>query len=130
MQELIQLNEKDVLDMGEVIVVRTFDKNTRKGNTFSIADAKYVNMVRKYMSLRPIKTSTDRFFLQFRKGRCSDAYLGQHFFSRVPSKVAAFLKLSDPKDYTGHSYRRTSASLSTTNERVNVISVVNIEPDT
>lgn len=37
--------------------------------------------------------------------------MGKNSISAVPSKIALFLKLENPEKYTGHSFRRTSATL-------------------
>jgi hypothetical protein len=37
--------------------------------------------------------------------------VGINTFGQLPSKTAAYLKLEDPKTYTGHCFRRSSATL-------------------
>lgn len=37
--------------------------------------------------------------------------IGKNKFSSTPQKIAEFLKLPFPKEYTGHSFRRSSATM-------------------
>lgn len=37
--------------------------------------------------------------------------IGKNKFAAVPQKIAEFLNLPDSKNYTGHSFRRTSATM-------------------
>lgn len=36
--------------------------------------------------------------------------MGIHSFGNMPSKIASYLKLDNPKQYTGHCFRRSSAT--------------------
>jgi integrase len=40
---------------------------------------------------------------------------GKNFFGDLPCKIAKFLKLDNPKSYTGHAFRRTSATTAVDN---------------
>lgn len=62
------------------------------------------------MSLRPKNASTDRFFIKYLKGKCFNQNVGINKIGQTPSMIASFLNLSDPKCYTGHCFRRTSAT--------------------
>lgn len=37
--------------------------------------------------------------------------VGKNTFGQIPFKIATYLKLPTPKDYTGHCFRRSSATL-------------------
>ena len=54
---------------------------------------------------------SDRLFVGYRAGKCVAQNVGSHSISGVPKKVALYLKLDHPENYTGHSIRRTSASM-------------------
>ncbi|KAJ8981030.1 hypothetical protein NQ317_007852 [Molorchus minor] len=45
------------------------------------------------------------------KGKCTKQCVGINSFGKMPSEIAAFLKLPNPELYTGHSFRRSSATL-------------------
>ena len=66
---------------------------------------------RKYSSLRPKQSPHKSFFIFYRNGRCSTQPVGIHTLSKIPCKIAEYLKLPISKEYTGHALRRTSASL-------------------
>ncbi|KAL7299553.1 hypothetical protein TKK_0007631 [Trichogramma kaykai] len=63
------------------------------------------------MNLRPKKCPTNRLFLTYRDGKCTNQPVGINKIGSIPNAIAKFLNLSDPDLYTGHSFRRTSATL-------------------
>lgn len=71
----------------------------------------YVKIVEKYQALRPTNTPIDRFFLQYRKGKCVRQPMGSTKIGGMPREIATFLGLQEPEQYTGHCFRRTSATL-------------------
>jgi integrase len=64
---------------------------------------------RQYISLRPEKAS-DRLFLAWRNGMCICSPMGKNTIGGYPSRVATFLCLECPSNYSGHALRRTSAT--------------------
>lgn len=74
-------------------------------------DLNLVQIFKKYWNLRPENCSHSRFFINFHNGRCTRNPIGVNTLRTFPQKIATFLNLPDPKAYTGHSFRRTSASL-------------------
>lgn len=99
-----------VKQQGEVIVVKIPETKTKVVRTFTIEN-QYANMVRKYTKLRPAKCTTNRFFLCYRNGKCTQQPIGKNKFLTAPKEIANFLQLADSETYTGHSFRRTSATL-------------------
>ena len=69
---------------------------------------------KKYFALRPTfsqeGTHQDRFFLKYLNGKCSRQPLGLHNIGGIPYRIATFLHLDNPKRYTGHAIRRSSAT--------------------
>uniref|UniRef100_A0A1Y1N1P7 Tyr recombinase domain-containing protein n=1 Tax=Photinus pyralis TaxID=7054 RepID=A0A1Y1N1P7_PHOPY len=84
---------QDVKDRGDLIVIHIPDTKTYKPRTACITEQSWLNLVRKYQSLRPPGT------------------VGIHTFGSIPSKIATFLKLENLGSYTGHCFRRSSATL-------------------
>jgi hypothetical protein len=70
-----------------------------------------LDLFRKYMDLRPSQTKHDRFFLTYRGGKCTQQPVGVNTIGGIPKKIATALGLSEPANYTGHCFRRSSASL-------------------
>jgi integrase len=104
----------DIQDCGDVLNVIIPDSKTHKERRFSIINEGFgvnpIDLYRRYVALRP-KNSPSRFFLQYHKGKCSRQNVGINTFGAIPKKIATFLELENPKSYTGHSFRRSSATL-------------------
>lgn len=71
----------------------------------------YVDLYRKYVSLRTANINHRRFFVYYNNGKCSSQVVGKNTFGQIPFKIATYLKLPIPKDYTGDCFRRSSATL-------------------
>lgn len=96
--------------------MRTF-KNSLPGNefpvirrSFTVIDEFY-DIYKRYVAVRPKDTDINRFFSNICNGKCTKQVIGINKFGNMPKDVATYLKLPDPQLYTGHSFRRTSATL-------------------
>ncbi|KAJ8915312.1 hypothetical protein NQ315_014820 [Exocentrus adspersus] len=65
----------------------------------------------KYLNLRPSNAKSSHLFLNYGNGKCTNQVIGKGTIGRWPSKIAEYLSLKNPVAYTGHSFRRTSATL-------------------
>ncbi|KAJ8965860.1 hypothetical protein NQ317_009224 [Molorchus minor] len=54
---------------------------------------------------------SDRFFLQIRFGKITRQPFGHNAIGSFPKKIATYLKLENVNRFTGHCFRRTSATL-------------------
>ncbi|XP_063370766.1 uncharacterized protein LOC134659090 [Cydia amplana] len=108
-QELQRLLFKDVKDFNEMLLVNIM-KNKKLDRTFTIT-GKYYHIVKKFIGTRPKNCKNERFFLTYYKGKCSFQNVGINHFGNMGKMVATYLKLSNPELYTGHCFRRTSATL-------------------
>jgi hypothetical protein len=72
----------------------------------------WTTLVNRYMQLRPKNAQDPRFFYRYERGRCVNQVVGKHTISKIPYEMAKFLQLTNPIQYTGHSFRRTSILLS------------------
>jgi integrase len=70
-----------------------------------------LEIFRKYSNLRPKNTKEVRFFLGFRNGKCFSQPIGINTMGDFPKIIAKFLELPHPEEFTGHCFRRSSASL-------------------
>jgi len=113
--ELCKMEIGDIDDQGNLWIIRISYNKTDKPRSFvicgEIGNANAVNICKKYASLRPIHTKHNRFFVYYFKGKCSVQPIGLNTIGKVPREIASFLKLEDPQSYTGHCFRRTSATL-------------------
>lgn len=92
------------------LLVKLIDTKTNVPRSFTITDKFYL-IVKKYMLLRLKNCKIDRFFLNYQKGKCVQQAIGIHKFGNMSSLIAKYLGLSDAESYTGHAFRRTSATL-------------------
>jgi len=118
--ELCKMKIDDVQDYGDHLFIRLPDTKTGVDRSFMVVGQQEpaLNALvywRKYIALRPQfpdrHLNKDRLFLHFKKGKCSQSAVGIHSFGKMPKKIASFLKLEKPELYTGHSFRRTGATL-------------------
>lgn len=115
-QELQQMSVKDVIDLGDCLKITVPVTKTKHPREFVITrgnepDVDYVAIVKKYMCLRLQIINHDRLFVNYRNGKCSIQGIGVNKIGDYPKKIAQFLKLPNPEQYTGHCFRRSSASL-------------------
>lgn len=115
-EELKDLRLENVKDEDQVfrfVIPNTKTKIAREFFVTSgnIEGVNMVQLVRKYASMRPNHTDHCRFFVSYRNNRCTKQPVGIHTFGNIPKIIATFLKLAKPEEYTGHSFRRSSASL-------------------
>lgn len=108
--ELINLKVDHVEDKDDKYIVLVQDTKTYLDRSFVIGTLYYA-IVKKYISLRPPDSFTDRFFIQYHDGRCSKQVMGKNKIGSMPSAIASLLELQNSSGYTGHSFRRTSATL-------------------
>lgn len=71
----------------------------------------FVKVVEKYQKLRPENLQTNRFFINYQRGRCLKQVIGKNKIANMPQQIATFLNLPNPELYSGHCFRRTSATL-------------------
>lgn len=112
--ELCDLRLHDIKEEGSVLLITIRPSKTVKARRFTVADSdgiSYVRLVKQYLSLRPQNVSTDRVFLRYDKGKCTNQVVGINTFGSCPLQIARYLKLDDPEKYTGHAFRRTSATI-------------------
>lgn len=115
-EEMAELSIDDINDLGAVLMVTLRDTKTKIDRTFTVVDNKkisptYMDLYKQYVALRPSHINHRRFFIFYKNGKCSVQVVGKNTFGGIPSMIATFLQLPDAKLYTGHCFRRSSASL-------------------
>ena len=78
-----------------------------------IVSGRLYEICQKYIKLRQqvMNPSTNQFFLNYQRGKCTNQVVGLNKIGNVPTRIAEYLKLPDPKMYTSHCLRRTSATI-------------------
>jgi site-specific recombinase XerD len=91
-EELVKLSVDDIEDSGKFIVVTLQDTKNKSSRRFTITDDgtpfKGCELYRKYAALRPSDLQARRFFVDFRKGKCTRQFVGVHKIGGVPRKIA------------------------------------------
>jgi len=89
----------DIQRKKDVFVVHVNDGKT--GDRQFVVPEPFTNSVEKYIKLRPKKSTSDRFFLTYRKGYCTIMPIGHNIFSDAPKRIASYSGLDEPNRYTG-----------------------------
>lgn len=110
-EELAFLKVSQIEDLGTALLIKIPDNKTNRPRSFTVT-GEYLRYYRKYSLLRPPNfEGNDRFFLGYRNGKCCKQNVGIHKIGAIPFEIASHLKLANAKEYTGHCFRRTSATL-------------------
>ena len=107
--ELYKLKISDIEDLGTIIVVHVNDTKNKISRKFTITE--HLEIYRKYALLRPQNYPETKFFINYQGGKCTRQVVGINKIGKVPFEVAKYLKLPNAEEYTGHSLRRSSATL-------------------
>jgi integrase len=109
--ELASLKVDEVKVRDDVIVISILETKTKRPRTNCITEPLWIGLIKKYISLRPPNLELRRFFLYYANNKCTRQPVGIHSFGKMPSKIAAYLKLPNAIEYTGHCFCRSSATL-------------------
>lgn len=116
--ELVNLEVKDVKEESGFMLVKIRNTKNKMPRSFTVVNGdeyndRFLDILKKYITIRNnnARESQTRFFFKYAKGKCINQPVGKNTFSHIPSVIAKFLDLSSPESYTGHSFRRTSATL-------------------
>jgi integrase len=114
-EELYNISLDDIQETQTQLVITIPCTKTNQRRTFTVIDEvegiKCVELFRKYVSLRLKHVNHRMLFLGYRNSKCTVQRVGIHTIGGMPKQIALFLGLQDPDKYTGHSFRRTSATL-------------------
>ncbi|XP_065168248.1 uncharacterized protein [Atheta coriaria] len=106
--DLYQMKISDIHDHGSVYEVRVPTK-TSKYRKFTITGY-YYDICKQYLSNR--RPDTNVFvFQQYRCGKFTKQRIGVNSFIKMGRDVANFLKLPNVENYSGHSFRSSSAAI-------------------
>lgn len=107
---MCNITVNDIENHGNILLVRVNNTKNKIPRSFTIQGSFY-EVVKKYQALRPSTMKTGRFFINYNKGKCMAQYIGVNKMGNMPKEIAKFLGLADADSYTGHSFRRTSATM-------------------
>lgn len=107
---MANITTNDVENHGRVLLVQVKNTKNKIPRSFTIQGPFY-DVVKKYEALRIIKANSSRFFQNYQNGKCTNQPIGINKFGAMPKEIATFLNLPQANEYTGHSFRRSSATL-------------------
>ncbi|KAJ8976377.1 hypothetical protein NQ317_003231, partial [Molorchus minor] len=109
-EELCQMSLNNIEDLRNTLVVNISDSKTRVLRTSTVITETYIDLYRE-LALRPAHVNHQSRFIKYTSNKCTIQPVGIHIFEKMPTDIARFLKLPNSEFYTGHCFRRTSASL-------------------
>lgn len=106
----------DVEDKDSLLIINIPNSKTAVSRTFIVTNGgdeklDLLSFYRKYRNLRPKNATGRRLFLRYENGKCSNQNVGMNTFGNMPKLIAKYLNLQDANLYTGHCFRRSSATL-------------------
>lgn len=101
---------ENVIKLEDALLVKIIKTKNHVPRSFTITGALY-DICMKYISARPANYKIDRFFLKYYRGFCMNQVIGINKIGSMPKDIASYLNLQDANLYTGHSFRRSSATL-------------------
>lgn len=114
-EELYSMKINHIQDTGAQLVVTIPETKTNIKRVFTVVNEgegiNFLEIFRKYIKLRPKDMKENILFVGYRGGKCIQQRVGVHTIGGIPKKIAQFLNLQNPEGYTGHCFRRTSATL-------------------
>jgi integrase len=109
-EELVNITIDDIEFKQDLITVSIPRTKNYLPRLFAITDERWIFLTTKYFNLRPQKVTHRRFFLKFRQGKCVNSPTGINTMGKISKEIASFLQLPNPELYTGHCFRRSSAT--------------------
>lgn len=108
--ELHSMQITDLEDHGSIFMVSVPNTKTKIARKFTVT-GNFYTIVKKYLNLRPTNISQTVLFFRFQNGKYHSQRIGINKFGAMGKDIATFLKLPDSSLYTGHCFRRSSATL-------------------
>ncbi len=98
--ELTKVTTADIEDYGRLYLVQVKKTKTKKDRSFTI-NGKFYDIVKRYRELRPPNIESDRFFVNYCNGNCTNQVIGKDRLAKMPGRIAVFLELPEAEKYTG-----------------------------
>ncbi|KAJ3657858.1 hypothetical protein Zmor_009634 [Zophobas morio] len=110
--ELCKMLVDDVVFKDDIVMVCIPETKTYVKREFFISKGDWIKVIDQFLKIRLlVKGNNKRLFLTYRDGKCINSPVGINTIGRVPSLIAGYLKLQNPQNYSGHCFRRSSATL-------------------
>ena len=107
-EEIYNILTEDIIEDNNTLLILI--PKTRGGDPKSfVVMGKLRGVINKYRALRPENVPTNKFFITYRKGKCTNQVIGVNKICVMPKTIATFLGKENSDSYSGHSFRVTSA---------------------
>ncbi|KAJ8979351.1 hypothetical protein NQ317_016080, partial [Molorchus minor] len=104
--ELTKMTVDNRREKDSILIVKVPHTKTNIQRIFTVSNLDYIDIYRKYAALCPSYATSRRLFF-----KCFNQVVGINCIGKMPSLIAKYLKLPNFDAYTGHCFRRTSATL-------------------
>lgn len=108
-EELCKMSTQDIEFKSNIIIVTIPQTKTNTTRTFTIVKPEWIEIIQRYANLR--QHNIPRFFLTYRNGKCISSPVGLNTIGKMPMRIAEYLGLERASNYTGHCFRRSSATM-------------------
>lgn len=108
--ELHNIKFDHIKDVDRTLIVNVVVTKTNTQRIFTVT-GKYYDICKNYINLRPKVCATSSFFVNYYNGKCTSQNIGINKLGNLGKQIAIYLNLSDANLYTGHCFRRTSATV-------------------
>lgn len=110
-EEIYNIRTDDItIDNQKNLLISIPKTKTGQAKSF-VVEGELREIVAKYQALRPANIPNNKFLINYQQGKCSIQVIGINKIGSMPKRIAAYLAKPNPSSYTGHSFRRTSATL-------------------
>ena len=109
-EELYNIRIDDVTEVNNTLLISIPKTKTGNAKSFVVVE-ELRDIMNKYRAMRPAHVDNNIFLINFQKGKCANQVIGINKIGNMPELIAKFLKKPRPDLYSGHSFRRTSATL-------------------
>lgn len=109
-EELHKLTMDDIKINESYAIIKIPTTKTHCPRTFTL-EGTYFEIFQLYLGLRPQHVTTNKLFLRYGNGKCCNQPIGINTIGSMPKNIAVWLELEEPNTYTGHSFRRSSATV-------------------
>lgn len=96
------------LDSAVLVEIPNSKMKTRRKFTIT---GYFYEIIKKYANLRPKNTNHSFFFVNYQRGICTVQRVGINKFGSMGKTIASYLKLRNPASFTGHCFRKSSATV-------------------
>lgn len=100
----------DIKTTDSMIIINIPKTKNGVPRTFTL-EGYYYDLLSIYLLQRPTTIETKKLFLRYKNGKMENQPIGINTIGKMPHIIATWLNLPEASRYTGHCFRRTSATL-------------------